>query len=582
MKRALRVLGLLVLLFLFTQVALASSYFYSIAITVTNTGSAQTNLVAFATIDNSNLATQNFIATDGLNTAVEETGTARLYLPRNNRVALYLPSLAVNETRTYTYYLGYSPAQADFKFMAGQTGYVATADAASLEPGGSNFEVEWKGYFDATKTGSLLEKEDAYGLDVVTAGTARAYFAATSYLYPDAAGDLTDVPSQQPASTFHYDKVDDPVGSPDDGSTYIYNGTVYLEKIDYYNITDLTIPSGSSVLAVYTTIRGYTATSPPGGIYRPYLRLGGVSVAGTTRTNVSPWATYTETIARPGGGSWSSSDFNALQVGAGLQAGWDGDITWGTTYVTQVYVTVVYGPVVTYALASGIHTIKATRTTNTLELFTDTVSRGTATSAVTVTNTTNTGKSAENGPAVYTEYAKVSIAGTQQLWYQPNTIVLGTNLPDRSGQGNVGIITWGSDPVSGVAVSAASAVPANPTSLLGTGQTEPNFLPTFQAPTPINPISVEPVNVPFYPLWQGIGQAGGINTYWVVVPFYLLFALAGLAICFKLGLPAWFSAVVGGVVLVAGLPVGIFDWWVPVIYGIFVATIIVVKSWVFQ
>ncbi len=44
---------------------------------------------------------------------------------------------------------------------------------------------------------------------------------AIAYIKPNAAGDKTQVRTQYPSSGAHWDKMDDPPGSPDDNSTYI-------------------------------------------------------------------------------------------------------------------------------------------------------------------------------------------------------------------------------------------------------------------------------------------------------------------------------------------------------------------------
>src|SRR3990170_4656498 len=136
-----RVMALLALLgLLFTSSIASAAYLYSIDISVTNTSSAQSNLVVFATVDNDLLADNGFIEADALDTNAEEGGTARAYLPRDSKLGIYLPSLATNETKIVSYQLGYSPAQTAFPFMAGSSGYVSAADADNLSPTSTNFE----------------------------------------------------------------------------------------------------------------------------------------------------------------------------------------------------------------------------------------------------------------------------------------------------------------------------------------------------------------------------------------------------------------------------------------------------------
>ena len=176
--------------------SVSSDYIYRIPIRLTNTGIAQTDLIVFADVDNDLLADNGFIESDALDTNVEEGVTARAYLPRDSKLGFYLPTLAQNETKIVTYELGYSPEQTDFYFMAGPDGSVTTADAANLEPGASNFEAEWSGYFDATKTGDLIAKGASFGLISATAGQVTAFIGAFSSTYvellPNAAGYISE------------------------------------------------------------------------------------------------------------------------------------------------------------------------------------------------------------------------------------------------------------------------------------------------------------------------------------------------------------------------------------------------------
>ncbi len=156
---------------------------------------------------------------------------------------------------------------------------------------------------------------------------------ATEILYPTGAGDYTNIPYQTPNSTYHWDKVDE--ASADDGTTYVSSDVATAPVTDVYALTDTAISEGSTITSVAVTIRVISNASY--GPSRPILRLGTTDVTGTARYT-SSWATYTETLARPGGGSWAVSDLNALQAGVSLSG--DGESISGSC--TQVYVTVTY------------------------------------------------------------------------------------------------------------------------------------------------------------------------------------------------------------------------------------------------
>lgn len=61
----------------------------------------------------------------------------------------------------------------------------------------------------------------------------------------------------------------------------------------------------------------------------------------------------------------------------------------------------------------------------------------------------------------YADNISVTVNGTHALWYAPNNIIVGTSLPDRSGQGNTGTITFGTFPLTAVSLGVTTDVPTN-------------------------------------------------------------------------------------------------------------------------
>jgi len=125
--------------------------------------------------------------------------------------------------------------------------------------------------------------------------------------------------------------------SADDIASYVYTDNEYLTK-DAYSLTDSSGETGTiSSVTVYFRI---SDTSRRGTAYcQPFLRLGTSETAGTVQSHAGlVWNTYSQTLARPGGGSWSWTDIDNLQVCIGLA---------GSGYrcgaqCTQVYVIVTY------------------------------------------------------------------------------------------------------------------------------------------------------------------------------------------------------------------------------------------------
>lgn len=111
-----------------------------------------------------------------------------------------------------------------------------------------------------------------------------------------------------------------------------------------------------------------------------------------------------------------------------------------------------------------------------LLLYIDNVIRD-GTTWVEVADNDNDWEFLANNSTAYMEYLKVSINGTQKLWYEPNTMVTPANLPDRSGNGNTGTINWGTNP-AGVEITIGGLSPAEAyVPAIAEDEEIPDFLP---------------------------------------------------------------------------------------------------------
>ncbi len=157
-------------------------------------------------------------------------------------------------------------------------------------------------------------------------------------LYPAAVGNYTDIEHMVGFDPYHWDKVDDPAGAPDEATTFIWTMNV-AQKKDAYKLTSPSMAANSVINSVTVYHRG--ANSSGGGVgskIQPFLLLDMHETAGTEIPNANWWATNSEVISRPGGGTWSVDDLSRLQVVIGLKSndGVDG------SSCTQVYVEVDY------------------------------------------------------------------------------------------------------------------------------------------------------------------------------------------------------------------------------------------------
>ena len=101
---------------------------------------------------------------------------------------------------------------------------------------------------------------------------------ATANLHPNAVGNYENWSTQFPDSGNHYDKVDEVTHDSD---------TTYIEH--------------------------WCASTTPG--ITPFLRLGGVDLMGSNESLSNQYAEYSQIISRPGGGDWTESDLDSLEVG---------------------------------------------------------------------------------------------------------------------------------------------------------------------------------------------------------------------------------------------------------------------------
>ena len=162
---------------------------------------------------------------------------------------------------------------------------------------------------------------------------------ATEYLYPNAAGDETNIATQYPSSDYHWDKVDDPQGSPDEDSTYVeQSGSTYYR--DLYN---LSAPTGSGTINYIKVWYRFRRPGTTGTAYlKPAIKTGGTAYEGTADTeNADTYknGSYQWTTNPYTGVAWTWDDLTSLQAGVSLMNSGGGA---RKSRCTQLYVEVDY------------------------------------------------------------------------------------------------------------------------------------------------------------------------------------------------------------------------------------------------
>lgn len=351
-----RPLALALLAFMLATSVAMAAYAASILVKETS-GVNYSMLAANVTLNVDHLVTNNYINADALDTRVE-AGSDELphMLASGNgsigRLHFALP-VGGSTAQTVQFTTG-SSNLTHFPVIPGYSGNVTVADAANIELS-DNFSVLFDGWIDTTvgsnknpvlKTGAF---EISAGKTVGGNVTASVFEAATVDRVPEAAGDYTNIANVQGAAT-HWEAVDDPPAVPDDIATYVWTVNNAQEK-DAYNLQDFSslvdANAGVQSVTVYFRFRSAAAVNVHA---QPYLRLGGVETTGTEVVEgAAAWTTHNEVLARPGGGNWTPSDIDNLQVVIGIRS-----TGAHQAQCTQVYVQIGYTDVGTTISATGV------------------------------------------------------------------------------------------------------------------------------------------------------------------------------------------------------------------------------------
>jgi len=136
---------------------------------------------------------------------------------------------------------------------------------------------------------------------------------------PTAAGDETDISTQEPTSDQHWDKVDEEISDGD--TTYVATDTAGWQE-DLYNILDhstLTAAGTIHYVRVYIMVSA-TGTPEQSSAY-VHIKTNGVEYNGTEITVTTGYTTYThQWNTNPQTGyAWTWDEIDALQIGAGLR-----------------------------------------------------------------------------------------------------------------------------------------------------------------------------------------------------------------------------------------------------------------------
>lgn len=177
----------------------------------------------------------------------------------------------------------------------------------------------------------------------------------------------------------------------------------------------------------------------------------------------------------------------------------------------------------------------------------------------------------QNNVMPYMEYITIEVGDTEVLRYQPNTMILGTELVDRQGGDEDGTIYWGTNP-DGIEVEVGGIIPLSTYTAPEGGEEgdipivlpEPTGLELFEDP------GVDVTGLPAYELVNRFSDSVG----WSVQIGYSIIILI-IAIAFGIGAmiaigSIWGFAIGFGITATAGAGTGVLPYWIAIIVVFFV------------
>ena len=518
---------------------MAATYYASLG--VINTGSTYTMIPVIASVDNSALETLYYITPDGLDTAVTLYNTPLPHMVTEDKT-LFAAQISGGVQVNYHYEMGNTPLLTSCHIITGVGGYITTADAAALEPG-NNFDIEFSGYVDtaAGANKDIYFKDSALRLyvsgagdvsGVITAPGSTSAFSSTSDGWI-IASNASYANARNAASGTVWSAIDLFVGQ--ENAAGVFN---IMRSYLYFDTS--AIPDGAVISAASIYIYGTTDNSTndfdiqvwngmPDYPHDPlavgdYAQGNYAGTGGTFNTSGFATGSYNQIPLDATGIGWisktgttklmlrSSRDVNQFQPGVGVAEYviFESSDTAGTTQ--DPYITITYTDsrtVTASGVTSGEHTIILAADGTDLTIDVDgTEEDSVALSGITVPNNANNIIWLRNNVSPYADYLKYTIGGTLIAWYQPNTIISGTTLPDREGAAQNGTITWGANP-GDVSVSVSALISSD----------EP-YIPSGTIPidSPVVPIGgIDMTGTPaiaaspFYPLFQAIKTATALD-----------------------------------------------------------------------
>ena len=180
---------------------------------------------------------------------------------------------------------------------------------------------------------------------------------------------------------------------------------------------------------------------------------------------------------------------------------------------------------------------------------------------VSVTDSANDFLWMQNNVLPYADNISITVGGIRKLLYAPNSMIVGTNLPNRESASYNGTITWGSNP-AGLEISIGEITSYESTTIeeyTTTGVS--NTVDTLEQPSGWYGSDAEPTNLPFYDTFYAKATEMGMPT----TSLYLIMmvgvaAAVGLSVLLFTGSIFLLIAILAAVLMFAA-DTGVISGW---------------------
>jgi len=531
------------------------AYTYSASITVTESDSVGYEMLPIiVTVNNTYLRDHGYISTNGTDTRVLEASNVLHHMMADNKT-LFCANISAGSQVNFDYTLGNSPLSS-FPVIVGYGGYVTASDDSSIELG-DNFSFEVNGWID-TDNGTnknLIYKQNAFRL----------------YVSENVSGNITAEIDFLLTTTENITSLITPAMLSHNGLADWHAANLTDSDVTNFGFHTDTAGVGSWMLIDFGNGNRQSLTG-----WRYYVRTNNVNALWDIQysTDNSSWTTTYTGLDVFGTAGWHSATWSST-----------GSYRYWRSYKTDVAAIGDYHTELdvesggkkiwlsTANMNSKRYKVKVSDNGTHVKLLVDSSEKDSAILSGSVNNSANNWVFLQNNVMPYADNITISVNGTQQLYFAPQAMILGTNLPDRAGSNN-GVITWGSNP-AGIAVSIGG--------LESTGITAPVSVeepasPDYVSETPTVDLFTETTgeDIPmFYPFFKMASDVTGwpIQVFWITGAILMSMVAGTITLMYMHSM--LIVGVVTGCIVAAFCSMDIIPWWTLYVWGFMAVCFIV-------